>query len=133
MFIDADARMDTYEDKDGVKRIQLNLLMRKGFASTSSSLLHLTTVRRQLRSAQSSTDPRCFQCRRGQSNRGAACGHWLSWTWKKVKTCQLCPVVVRYSCQSEKRGVCDCCWFSLERENIGGLGVRDTSSLLTKH
>lgn len=29
MFIDAEARMDTYEDKDGVKRTQLNLLMRK--------------------------------------------------------------------------------------------------------
>ena len=28
LFIDAEARMDTYEDKDGVKRTQLNLLMR---------------------------------------------------------------------------------------------------------
>lgn len=28
MFIDAEARMDTYEDKDGVRRTQLNLLMR---------------------------------------------------------------------------------------------------------
>ena len=29
MFIEADARMDTYEDKDGIKRTQINLLMRK--------------------------------------------------------------------------------------------------------
>lgn len=28
LFIDAEARMDTYEDKDGIKRTQLNLLMR---------------------------------------------------------------------------------------------------------
>jgi len=37
MFIDADARMDTYEDRDGVKRTQLNLVMRTKALSTAST------------------------------------------------------------------------------------------------
>ena len=54
MFIDAEARMDTYEDKDGVKRTQLNLLMRKSSLCYRCPVPH--TIRRQLRSALTPTD-----------------------------------------------------------------------------
>lgn len=73
MFIDADARMDTYEDKDGVKRTQLNLLMRTIILPLDSQLLHahdelVNHKNRQFRSAQSSSESRHFDHRRWNSD-----------------------------------------------------------------
>lgn len=65
MFIDAEARMDTYEDKDGVKRTQLNLLMRTSRILSISYRYHLMAAdfqSRQLRSAQPSSELNFKRC-----------------------------------------------------------------------